>query len=226
MDYREWTNHVTNFAESLRELPGEIDVNLQIDPPLDEASISALAGNWADKIPQSLQSLWREGSGRVNCDYAWAPPADELPRLEEVFDGEDAIYGGPRFEPAEKIYPGNSGINPDHPELAEFYGVEQFELWGRAAVFLQVGNGDQLALDAQVNADDPPVVYLVHDDDCSSVISPSLSDFLTAWRELSFIGPEFWLLDHWFDWERKTIDLSMHKTSELRELLTPRLPNI
>ena len=98
MDYAEWVRHVSAFAESLHGIPGEIDVNIQIDPPLDDASISALSDNWAGKIPQSLQSLWREGSGRVNCDYVWTPSADELPRLEEVFEGEDAIYGGPRFE--------------------------------------------------------------------------------------------------------------------------------
>jgi hypothetical protein len=224
MDYSEWTEHVRAFAETLRGLPGEIEVNLQIDPPLDDISISALADKWPEKIPDSLRHLWREGSGRVNCDYVWTPPDDELPRLNEVFKDQDAIYGGPRFAPAEQIYPGNAGIDPGDNELAGFLGAEQFALWCRSAVFLQVGNGDCLALDSASNADDPPVVYLIHDDDGSSIISRSLSEFLTAWRELAFIGPEGWLLDYWVDWDRGAIDVSKHNAAELRALLTPRPP--
>ncbi len=222
MNYHTWTERVRAFSEGLRMLPGEIDSTLEIDPPFGVQQIDALAVRWPTGLPASLRQLWSEGSARVNCPYAWTPPSDELPSLSEIFEHSDYIYGGARFVHAEEIYPGNSGADADDKDMADVLGKAGLDFWCRCAVFLQVGNGDCLGLDPESGIDDPPVVYLVHDEDESSVISPSLSEFLVAWEELSYIGPEFWLLDYWVDADRGAIDTAKHKTTELRRLLTPR----
>ena len=106
--------------------------------------------------------------------------------------------------------------------MVETIGRGGLDLWCRCAVFLHVGNGDCLGLDPSTNLDDPAVVYLLHDGEESGQISPTFSDFLAAWEALSYIGPEFWLLDYWLDWDRGEIDCKKHKTTELRNLLAPR----
>ncbi len=34
MNYHKWTEHVRSFSEALRHLPGEMEVTLEIAPPL------------------------------------------------------------------------------------------------------------------------------------------------------------------------------------------------
>ncbi|WP_234045598.1 SMI1/KNR4 family protein [Haloferula rosea] len=222
MNYHDWTECVRAFSEGLRMLPGEIDITIEIDPPLESQQIDTLADRWSNGLPASLRQLWSEGSARVNCPYVWTPSPDELPSLNEVFEDNDYIYGGARFEHAEQIYPGNSGADAGDEDMAAVLGKAGLELWCRCAVFLHVGNGDCLGLDPESDAEDPSVVYLVHDDDESSVISPSFSEFLAAWQELCYIGPEFWLLDYWIDGDRGVIDTTKNKTAELHRLLTRR----
>jgi SMI1/KNR4 family protein SUKH-1 len=65
-------------------------------------------------------------------------------------------------------------------------------IWESARPFLNLNNGDYLALDFRV-ATEPPVVYLNHDDE-SVTIAPSFDEFLRSWERLCYVGPEHWLL--------------------------------
>ena len=65
-------------------------------------------------------------------------------------------------------------------------------IWESSRPFLQLDNGDCLALDLR-NRTDPPVTYLNHDDE-SIAIAPSFDEFLRAWEGLCYLGPEHWLL--------------------------------
>jgi hypothetical protein len=222
IDYRAWVERVRAFSEGLRGLPGKINVTVQIEPTISEEALEDVSKKWISGLPEALHRLWREGSSAINCRYVWTPSEAELSRLHEVFDSNDYIYGGARFEPATSIFPGNSGAEPDDDCMSETVGKQGLDLWCRCAVFLHVGNGDCLGLDPGTHPDDPAVVYLLHDGEESGQISPSFTDFLAAWEELSYIGPEFWLLDYWLDWDHGVIDVTKHKARELRELLSPR----
>lgn len=222
IDYSEWVDRARRFTEELRRLPGRINVSIEIEPPIDEKTLEDVSKRWPNGLPAVLKKLWSNGSSSIVCKYWWMPPDQELAQLHEVFESNNAIYGGVRFLPAAHIFPGNFGVDPDDEDMAECFGTAGLELWCRCAVFLQIGNGDCLGLDPESDINDPAVVYLVHDDDSSSVISPSFTEFLIAWEQLSYIGPEFWLLDYWLDADRGLIDTTKHKTDELRALLTPR----
>lgn len=222
MDYRAWTDHVREFSAAIRQLPGEVRCTLQIDPPLDNTDLAGLKSKWPDGLPPTLRELWTAGSGRVFCRYVWTPPPAELPCLREIFPSQRSIYGGVRFDPAREVFPGNSGADPSDEDMLAVLGRRGLDLWCRSALFLPIGNGDYLGLDTQDHPEDPPVVYLVHDGPESACISRSLSDFLRDWTELSFIGPEFWLLDYWIDHQAGRLDPAKHKTAELRRLLSPR----
>jgi len=217
IDYHQWTDRVRRFSEGLRRLPGEINVGIDNAPPIGEEDLAAVSAKWSGGLPSVLRSLWREGAASINCRYSWTPPDEESNLLYDIFESQSYIYGGVRFEPAIDIFPGNSGVDPYDECMAEALGREGMDLWSRCAIFLHVGNGDCLALDPNTNRDDPAVVYLIHDEEGSGQISPRLSDFLTAWEELSYIGPEIWLLEYWLNRDRGEIDCTKHKTAELHK---------
>ncbi|MFC0019521.1 SMI1/KNR4 family protein [Roseibacillus persicicus] len=223
MDFKELICEVRTFSERLRDLSGEVELSIEIAPPIEDARIAQYEKRWPKGIPNSLRELWTTGSEQINCPYAWTPLDGDQQRLERIFEGQDSIYGGVRFNSSESIFPGNSGYDQNDRDFEYTLGKEGLSLWCRSAVILDVGNGDCLGLDIKEDYDDPPVVYLVHDDDSSSVISKSFKKFLSDWAQLSFIGPEYWLLDYWID-QDGFIDIDKYKTSELAVLLTPSKP--
>lgn len=221
IDYPLWIDRLRKFTGKLHQLSGEIDVIAEISPTVSEEMLSYISRKWKGGLPTALRRFWSEGASGIDCKYSWRPQEGDLPRLQEIFESTDSICGGVRFEPAASIYPGNSGAVPNDECMRETVGQAGLELWCRCAVFLHVGNGDCLGLDPTTNPDDPAVIYLFHDGEESGQISPTFSQFLLAWEELSYIGPECWLLDYWLDWDLGTIDCTKHKTAELRRLLTP-----
>ncbi|MBW3635738.1 MAG: SMI1/KNR4 family protein [Armatimonadetes bacterium] len=114
-------------------------------------------------------------------------------RVEEIFEHDDDFYGEIRFfDPAEL---------PEHLPSCKSW-AEAFEedpdpaqkaFWLNALPFHSILNGDYLGLDISTTHDDPPVVYLAHDDK-SQVIAPSFTSFLQSWAGLCYIGPERWKL--------------------------------
>ena len=224
MEFEAWVERVRTFSMALQmqPLPGTFNMDVEIDPPCTQEELREFSKKWPAGVPSALQKLWFEGAARIQCNYWWEPPANELDRLKEVFEYVTFIYGGVRFKSAETIYPGNFGITADDRKDYEFWSDREFELWRRCAIFQDIGNGDSLALDPETNPDDPAVVYLIHDEDGSAQICPSFSKFIATWEELCYIGPEHWLLGHWIDWDQGVMDTIRHKAAELRELLTPR----
>ena len=222
IDYQAWVQRVKGFSEALPRLPGKINIKLEIAPPISDETLAEVTTKWNGRLPGSLRKFWQEGASAIGCRYVWTPPADELSLLHEVFELNNYIYGGVRFEPASSIYPGNSGADPDDEFMVETLGKEGLALLCKCAIFLWVGDGDALGLDPDTNPDDPAVIYLVHDEPESMQISPSFSEFLSEWEKLSYIGPDIGLLHYWLDSDRGALDATKHKTAQLRMLLTPR----
>lgn len=228
MDYRAWTDRAVKFLEDMRALPGKINVTLEIAPPLNASDLDSIQRRWERHLPAALIRFWTEGSACLKGQYVWTPPATELKALNEVFEYNNYIYGGPRFISA-------SEVDPSPIDTSDFYGdimsgdsescQRTLDLWGRAIVLLHVGNGDCLGIDPGApggDRDDPPVVYLVHDDSSSDYIAASFTQFLLVWEQLSYIGPEFWLIHYWLDPATKSLSPERHHTQKLKDLLSPR----
>jgi hypothetical protein len=80
-----------------------------------------------------------------------------------------------------------------------------------------MNSGDYLALDVTEAKDNPPVIYLSHDDE-SFVIAESFTEFLKHWERLCYIGPESWMLESFLG-ENGYINSDSAKAKELRKLL-------
>lgn len=224
MDYREWVNDVKAFSESLSRVPGELDLTVEIDPTLTAEELEFIAAKWSVPVPSPLQRLWLEGSSRLNCTYVWTPTDVELPKLGEIFESNEYyIYGGVSFEPAQDVFPGNSGIDINDEYTAKWVKKNDLATWCTSAVFLYMMNGDALALDLSTSLDDPAVVYLDHEDGTASCLARSFTQFIRDWARLCYLGPEIWLLREWIDKDTGYINSNSEKTTLLRQLLSPRI---
>ena len=216
----------------MKRLPGEINVSVEIADPLSPSQLAEIRSRWQRHLPGELIRYWTEGSSNLNGRYVWTPPPQELAYLKSVFEYNTYIYGGPRFIAASEVDP--EPCDTSHFEGDIMSGSEEerqrtLDLWGRSIIILDVGNGDCLALDAEApgcNPDDPPVIYLVHDNSSSDQICPRFSTFLGIWEQMSYIGPEHWLLNYWLDRSSRELSVDLHRTTELRQLLTPRAAGV
>lgn len=71
------------------------------------------------------------------------------------------------------------------------------ERWKHAFRFVGVPNGDAIGLDLVDDRDNPPVVYLNHEEPEKEVrLADSFEAFMDAWFSLGCVGPECWNLCH------------------------------
>lgn len=84
--------------------------------------------------------------------------------------------------------------------------------------FVEMQNGDFLALDIEADAEVPPVVYLVPDlvQDDDWLIARSFDDFLKQWEDLCYIGPEIALLGELCDERTGMLDVDSRRAEALR----------
>lgn len=209
MDYSKWVMDVVDFFERIRTTRG-MDIVAEIAPPLRETELSALSQSWPCEIPSALKEFWATGSSHLNCGYSFDEGSSE-----PFFPLGEYIRGGPEFEPAKYVFPGNSGLTPSD----DVGNAEECRLYCESAIFQFGGGGENLALDVTSGSDDPPVVHLGKDSEATFVISPSFTVFLENWAQMSYIGPDCWQTNYWRDEVSGFIDPEKYKSSELRSLL-------
>lgn len=208
IDYRCWVARARGFVEQLPRRVGRsgvVEVSVSTAPPMEEPELRAVQAALPLTIPGSLGRFWLEGSRHCACRYVWRGT-----------EGGD-LYGGPALiEPA--------GL-PMHlfsmREWAEHTWIEDYPeeevLWLQSLPILAMANGDYLALDLSPRLEDPPVLYLAHDDH-SFALAPTFTGFLDAWERVGYVGPESWMLEGLLNGQRR-LDPSTERAGEIRRLL-------
>lgn len=220
-DYASWVERGRRFVSGLESLPGKVSVSVDVAPPLSNQEADELARSLPMGLPSAIRDFLTKGSSCCDCHYWWEPPARPWPQLNQIFTHQSFIYGGPVLCHATEMV----ALQECRLDWAEGFDGDDDDsrndrdLWTRCTPFAHIANGDLLALDTNVPIDDPPVAYLSHEGG-SSIIAPSFTEFLRHWEELSYIGPEIWLLSYWIQQESGFIDSARLKTKMLRDLLT------
>jgi hypothetical protein len=217
-DYDGWVSRAVDFT---RRLAGRAAIDVRAadrEPALSVAAVNELERALGRTLPGVLRGLFERGSGGLNCRYLYEPQpeGEEQERFAALFPHQTYVYGGARMLAA---------VLPDLQQSATEWVRDtwvaedpaQRAVWATALPFAGLDNGDFLALDLGVPADDPPVVYLAHDDE-AIVLAPSLSDYLVVWEALCYIGPEMWLLES-FRHSDGQLDGSGQNANSLRALL-------
>jgi|GEM_PF-2595289 len=181
-DYKGWVERAQKFVtEVAPQAPhDECRACANIAPPLTELQLQQLQTKTGQPLPLELQRFWLTASQHCDCSYY----------LEIIEDKR--YYGGAAFinaltlaQEISNCHDWADGLDDD-PEMQAF--------WLQSIPFLAMDNGDYLGLYTSVSQDNPPVVYLSHDDE-SSIIAESFTSFLENWEQLCYLGPEIWMID-------------------------------
>jgi len=188
LNYFDWVQRAAQFNGGLKKTKAqavEFWQESSVAPPLSASGLKRLEKKLDCRIPLALEELFTKGSGNCNCRYSWQAKGKARREIENLFDGNDAIYGGAQFCSAAEL-PKELEL---HREFAHLYDQPV-----NALPFCHIQNGDTLALDLSDSSDNPPVFYMCLSGD-SDIIAESFTDFLETWEQLFYIGPEFSLLD-------------------------------
>jgi hypothetical protein len=221
-DYKAWIRSAEAFTNNVTRLGihfTQVEAEVAIEPPLAEPDLAQLQESIEQYLPAELRRFWLTGSRHCNCRYVCRnAQGDMLRRVAQVSVGDQNLYGGASFVNALEL--------PDHifschdwaedTWIADF--PEQQQIWRNALPIIFIENGDYLGLDLSKPQDDPPVVYLSHDDEESGVIAVSFTFFLQTWARLCYIGPELWMLAPFRD-EGGLLNADAPKAGLLREVL-------
>lgn len=182
-------------------------VEYSCQPALNTYQIVALASAIQPiTLPRVYQHFLAQVSGGIDYQFSFQPEG-----------ADDSTSGGARLFKASQLVEDLQSCKDWATDTWIADSEEDQELWLNGLPFAAMANGDYLALDLRSKADDPPVLYLSHDD-ASSEIAPSLSAFLSAWERLGYIGPENWVLEPYLN-EESHLSADGDAAQELRRLL-------
>jgi hypothetical protein len=93
-DFAGWVARAAAFTAGLARLPGEMEVQTDVDPPITAAALEALEASLSRRLPPSLRAFLQTATARCACRYLWEPRADARGPLEAVFPSQGYLYGG------------------------------------------------------------------------------------------------------------------------------------
>lgn len=219
VDYHAWVSRAMAFAENCKRLHGDVDIEIDVAPPITAREMESVAQRMSLGLPDPLRRFYVEGAQRCKCTYVTAPETGDV---TSIFPYQSYLYGGARICDANEM--------PDYQRECEVWAEgfdEYFDernandslLWHRSVPFMTVGNGDHVALDVGSSVSEPPVVYLCHDGEgCSTVIASSFDAFMETWEKLCYVGPAIWLLSDFLDPTTGLICSQTPKAEALRKM--------
>lgn len=181
-----WKDHLDQWSTALKPyLDG--DLHSDIRGPASDDELEDLEDELGYEIPEPLRTFMEEESAYI--DFWWNLRDDIIP-----LDVSNRPYGGYiEFNP-ESIMNLNADrtgfLRGDLPRIV----ISQ---WQKAFRFLGVPNGDAIALDIFQHPDEPPVVYLNHENPEGQIrLANSFQEFIDVWFALGCVGPESWNVRH------------------------------
>jgi len=184
-----WTDWISrwNGSRSACELKGGEASALSISGPAFEPEIRSVESALELSLPVDFRRVLLEFSSAV--EFSWFLP-DDLARPEEfreMFSGGCSWNLGRLVEIEEGR---RRWVRECFSNAEDSYDL----VWHSKLAFLEVGNGDLLALD--VNSAEASVVYLSHDDGEGHGyrLADNFIDFIERWSLLGCPGAEDWQL--------------------------------
>jgi len=161
---------------------------LQVGTPATETEVLAVESELRLRLPESFRDVVLNFSSEVY--WRWFLPDGTRPpeTFRQIFSGECA-WSLNRLVQLEENR--QSWLKVCFPNVNDPYDA----VWHNKLAFIEVGNGDLIALDlANSQEADTPVVYLSHegDDFHGYQLGHNFSDFIERWSLLGCPGAEDW----------------------------------
>jgi hypothetical protein len=207
-----WDNWPKRFEAALQacaHLKGECQ-ELIVTPPAAAQQVEEVEAKLGQPLPESFRSVLLNFSAHV--EVGWKLPNDVV--RPEVF--RDIFRGDCRWNSARLIDLEEerlSWIKHCYPNLDDPYD----RLWHNKLAFLDVYNGDMLALDLDLAA--APVVYLSHDgsDFHGTLLGKNFADFIERWSLIGLAGAEDWQFEPFVSTRSEGLEPHGHHASQWRD---------
>ena len=155
--------------------------------PLSEHELESFENELGQSIPSDLRIFLLYQASEIN--FWWFLKNDVVP-----LDVPNKPYAG-YIEFGTESMLNINGVSRDF-----LYGDEPSDIvntWELAFRFIGVPNGDAIALDLFQDSENPPVIYLNHEEPTKLIrLADSFGAFIFEWFSLGCVGPEIWNLCH------------------------------
>jgi hypothetical protein len=223
-DYSGWAARAREFTQQLAARPGATVEAIEIEAPAASTEVARAERLQRTPLPEALRALYELGAQGINCRYTYDPdPDDDI--FIALFPTETGLYGGAQLDRLENLADNQRSVREWARDTWIATEPRERAVWESALPFHRLQNGDFLALDRRENSPDPVVLYLAHDEE-SFELAPHFTEFLLAWENLCYLGPEAWLLSP-FRGPDGRIDATGARALDLRRMLgEPRAPAV
>jgi hypothetical protein len=221
MDYKDWTAKLIAFVDGLPgKVTGAIEANAKAKPPLTEPDLLALEHDLGVSLPRSVREFLLNGARAISATYSWTPGGETSDELSEAGLAE-CIRGGGEFLSVDDFAEFRADARSWAIETAIAEDPVDQERWLNSLPFYDLNDGDYLAIDLSQGVEDPPVLFLCHEDE-SWILSSSFSAFLAEWAACSYVSPRCWELfgdEPFFDKETRQLSGQTEAAALLQQLL-------
>ncbi|MBQ6570214.1 MAG: SMI1/KNR4 family protein [Clostridia bacterium] len=214
MDYQKFDRYCKKLIKCYSKL--DTDAIYQTAPCADEESIKEVEESLGVKLPGQLRDFFLNFSEEVEISAFF--PDDFCHFLPKKFKG---IFGVQCTISLEEV---ENNENSRRDWVSECFNNEENEydrVWHKKLGIIEVGNGDIIALDTETNPDNPPVVYLSHDDGegHGAVLGKDFDTFLMNLISVGGCGMEDWQILPFVPDMQKGIDPDCNNAKEFRKII-------
>jgi hypothetical protein len=219
-EYRQATGR---WAEGAGKPP-----RFEFAPPATEREVVAVEQTLGCAIPASFRKVLLEYSAHVCIE--WALPDGVCPpdAFGGVWSGECRwdLRSLPELQKSHRewidgCFTGKQPADWEKPQ----YLIEYDLVWHGKFAFLEVGNGDMIAIDV-AHADEQPVVYLSHEDGSQHGyrLGRDFEDYVDRLSLLGCVGSENWQLAPFLSAPRSLLETNSENARLWRQWIGLRLP--
>lgn len=184
-NWKNWQSRLESAIYACERIGGK-STFLSIKPPASKDSVRLVESSLGETLPKSFRDVLLQYSGEMS--FYWFLPEEKIfpSPFQNIFRG-DCSWNIDSLIQLDQIRRG--WIEKCFPDAQNPYD----SVWHNAFTFLEVGNGDSLAIDLK-SSNDGPVVYLSHDgsDSHGYLLGENFIDFIDRWSQIGCPGSEDW----------------------------------
>ena len=198
---RDWVSRAVAFVNSLQGFGCGSEVSAFAKAPISASELAILQNTLPTRIPPPFAEFLTKASSALSCYYSIATYREPTEVAKNHFAAhsdlmQERINGGPTFFNIDNLTDGIQLCVDGADGLSDIW-PDCSAKWLSAFPLIDIGNGDMIAFDVPSHPDNPPIVYLSHDENVVRTIAPDFTSFLFEWEKINYIGLEIWNLEEW-----------------------------
>lgn len=185
MDFNKFKNICMEWVDAYTKFDKE--AFFSVKDKASEEEIALLEKDLSAEIPKSLKDFFAKNSKSVEMRMFLSDDIELPEGLQEIFSACFLID-------LDEVLEAETSRRSWAAECFNNINDKYDKVWHNKFGIMTVANGDVIALDISVDRDNPPVVYLSHDDGegHGAIIGKTFDDFLMNLASIGGVGNEDW----------------------------------